>query len=96
MDGQNQTFGTVNTCKVFEEHKAEFENALVLDALDLCAAKVDEDCQENTVNDDPKAVAKERVYLLQHGAGLQKPMYPLKLMNRKEKMAYLRYLISYD
>ena len=48
MNGKDQTFGTENSSKVFEEHKAEFHDALVLDALDLCAAKVDEDVQEKT------------------------------------------------
>ena len=51
MDGQDQTFGTENSCKVFEEHKAKFHDALVIDAL------VDEDCQEKTEDDDLKAVA---------------------------------------
>ena len=42
MDGKDQTFGTERSSKVFEEHKAEFRDALVLDALDLCADKVEE------------------------------------------------------
>ena len=96
MNGKDQTFGTENSSKVFEEHKAEFHDALVLDALDLCAARVDEDVQEKTKEDDLKVVAKERLHLLKHGSGLQKPTYPLKLINRKEKIAYIRYVLAFD
>ena len=86
MDGKDQTFGTERSSKVFEEHKAEFRDALVLDALDLCADKVEENGRDKAKSDELKAAAKERAYLLKHGSELQKPTYPLKLMNRKEKI----------
>ena len=90
MEGHSQSFGTDNACNVFEENKEQFEKALIDDALNLC----DREGPESDV--DTRAVAKKKAYALKHGEGLERLPVPLSLMNRKEKLAYLRYLISYD
>ena len=95
MEGENQEYGTPNASRVYNEHKEDFKDALIEDALESCANKVDDGAKEDAAH-NTNAVAKEQAYLLKHGVGLQKLPYPLSLMNRKEKLAYFRYLIMYD
>ena len=95
MEGKSQTFGTNNCVKTFDKYKKDFEEALIEDALDLCAAVID-DTEEVEEDVDPKNVAKKRAYKLKNGKELKRAPYPLSLMNRREKLGYLRYLISYD
>ena len=95
IEGVNQDYGTPNTSRVYNEHKEDFKDALIEDALESCANKVDDGAKEDAAH-NTNAVAKEQAYLLKHGVGLRKLPYPLSLMNRKEKLAYFRYLIMYD
>ena len=98
MEGRSQSFGTGNVRKLFDEHKQEFDQALIDDAIELCEATLQDEtpAEPNAVEVDLKSLAKEKAYALKHGQGLQRLPYPLSLMNRKEKVSYLRYLISYD
>ena len=65
------------------------------DALTLCNDKLDE-VAENANPTNGKDEAKDKAYKLKNGAGLARLPLPLSLMNRREKLAYLRYVISYD
>ena len=91
MGGKTQTFGTESCKNVFETHKEEFEGALIADVLELCNAAVDTPSDPNSA-----ASAQEIAENLRHGQGLDEPEYPLILMNRKDKVRYIRILISYD
>ena len=93
MEGTSQSFGTPSASKVFQEHKEEFDGALIEDAVDMCAtAASDRRVEKNRTKD----MTKEKAYELKNGKELRKLPFPLSLMNRKEKIAYLRYLIPYD
>ena len=87
-EGHSQSYGTENVREVFERNKKVFEDALKNDALKLCNDKLDEVSEnENPTN------GKDQAYRLKNGAGLARLPLPLSLMNRREKLTYLRYVI---
>ena len=84
-EGHTQSYGTENVREVFERNKEVFEDALKNDALKLCNDKLDEVSEnENPTN------GKDQAYRLKNGAGLARLPLPLSLMNRREKLTYLR------
>ena len=86
--GHTQSYGTENVKEVFQRNKEVFEDALKNDALKLCNDKLDEVSEnENATN------GKDQAYRLKNGAGLARLPLPLSLMNRREKLTYLRYVI---
>ena len=87
-EGHTQSYGTENVREVFERNKEVFEDALKNDALKLCNDKLDEVSEnENPTN------GKDHANRLKNGAGLARLPLPLSLMNRREKLTYLRYVI---
>ena len=91
-EGHTQSYGTENVREVFERNKEVFEDALKNDALKLCNDKLDE-VSENENPTNGKDDAKDQAYRLKNGAGLALLPLPLSLMNRREKLTYLRYVI---
>ena len=96
MQGTSQSFGTPNATKVYEENEETFRKALVDDAINLCGAALERDDEEVASEKNYKDIAKEKAFQLKHGKEFQRLPFPLSLMNRKEKVACIRYLISYD
>ena len=94
MKGNTRSIGTEGACKVFEENREKFEDDLVDDALIFCNGKIDKNVEDS--DNGKKAGAKEMAYRLKQGEGVAKLPFPLSLMNRKEKLSYLLYLITYD
>ena len=91
-EGHTQSYGTDHVKEVFARNKEDFEDALKNDALKLCSNKLDDEAAET----ENPGNGKIEVYKLRNGTGLAKLPLALSLMNRREKIAYLRYLISYD
>ena len=80
-EGHTQSYGTDHVKEVFARN----------DALKLCSNKLDDEAAEA----ENPGNGKIEVYKLRNGTGLAKLPLALSLMNRREKIAYLRYLISY-
>ena len=92
FEGHTQSYGTDHVKEVFERNKEDFEDALKNDALKLCSDKLDDEVAET----ENPGNSKGEVYKLRNGTGLTRLPLPLSLMNRREKVTYLRYLICHD
>ena len=93
VDGRSQIFGTPNCLKTFKKYEKEINKALVEDILDACKDTVDNGNQSEVIQNDS---FNAKLNKLKHGDEFEKTPYPLSLMNRKEKLVYLRYLITFD
>ena len=93
VDGRRQIFGTPNCLKTFKKYEKEINKALVEDILDACKDTVDNGNQSEVIQKDS---FNAKLNKLKHGDEFEKTPYPLSLMNRKEKLVYLRYLITFD
>ena len=96
MGGKTQYYGTAAVKEVFISDREAIEQALKNDALALCRDKVDDECVDDINSTNAEAEARDKVYQLMNGEGLQRLPYPLSLMNRKEKLSCVRHLIVYD
>ena len=96
-DGETKSFGTKNAADTFEDVKDRFEEALIKDVFIMCCTEreTEEPVLSNKNNIAPKMRIKIR-QLNNKVSELERLPYPLKYMNRKEKLSYLRYLIIFD
>ena len=95
-EGRTQSFGTKKASAQFDTVKEVFEHALLSDVVDMCnPAQEDPRILANNDNLAPKL--KEKINRLNANPNeLEKLPYPLRYMNRKEKLSYLRYLVQFD
>ena len=96
VGGKTKSFGTKAACEKFEEYRDVFERALLLDVVSMCNPEPgDDQIVSNVDNIAPKLKSKINNETVDDMKPERLP-YPLMVMNRKEKLKSLRYLIVYD
>ena len=96
-DGETKSFGTKNAADAFENVRERFEEALIQDIVTMCQPeKADNEPVLSNINNIAPKMKIKIGRLNTKGPELERLPYPLKYMNRKEKLSYLRYLIVYD
>ena len=96
VGGKTKSFGTKAACEKFEEYRDVFERALLLDVVSMCNPEPgDDQIVSNVDNIAPKLKSKINNETVD-GMKPERLPYPLMVMNRKEKLKSLRYLIVYD
>ena len=94
--GKTKSFGTKHASEQFETVRNEFEEALLKDVVDMCNPEPgDLRFISNNDNIAPNIKTKIRRQNFENGKPERLP-YPLRLMNRKEKLSILRQLIVFD